>query len=165
MLSAERDLLAAECRTFSTYLIGREPAAYVIEKYCQAHAAGNILHIPKHDALDAILVRVAARRHFFTRVVDLYTSLFFKHALVRKKLVLLLAILESASATHAYFDVPDPVSRLELGWLIVQRGLVSGAALLVSLVSILPLHLGLRARNESGLRGVRDNGGPAPRAE
>lgn len=163
MHSAERDTLAAECRTFSAYLIGQDPGPYVVEKYRAAHGAGNILYIRERDALDTLLVRLASRNHFFTRLIDLYTSLFFKHALVRKKLVLLLAILESAPATHAYFDSTDSLSTLRFGAMTLQRGLVSGVLLLLSLVSILPLHLVLRAKGANGMR-VRDNGRHAPGA-
>jgi len=164
MLSSERDALVAECHTFSRYLTNQAPSAYIVEKYCEAHAAGNILHDTGHDALDAVLVRLARRNGVFIRVVDLYTSLFFKHALVRKKLVLLLAILESAAATHPYFDSTDGLGTFAFCMRTVQRGVICGALLLVALVAILPLHLGLRARGERGLPRARNNGRYAPRA-
>jgi hypothetical protein len=47
---------------------------------------------------------------------------------------------------------------------MVQRGLVLGALLALSLVSLLPLHLGLRSRGEQGVAGARNNGRYAPRA-
>lgn len=163
MDSCERDVLAAECRTFSVYLTNQVPSPYVVSKYCEAHSAGNIFYSPERDALDAALVSLASRNRILTRMVDVYTSVFFKRALMRKKLVLLLAISESAPATHAYFDATDALGTLGFCWKIAQHGLVCGAVLMLSLVCILPLHLVLRATADLGLR-VRNNGRHAPRA-
>ena len=164
MDSTERDALAAECRTFSLYLMNHTPGPYVVEKYCAAHAAGNILHTTEHDALDPALMRLARRNGVLLRAVDLYTSLFFKHALVRKKLVLLLAILESTADTHPYFDSTDALGTVGFCVQAVRRGVVCGALLLVSLVAILPVHFGLRASGERAVRRARSNGRYAPRA-
>jgi hypothetical protein len=164
MHSSERDVLAAECRSFSLYLMNQLPDAYVVEKYCTAHAAGNILDSPHCNAFDAALVRLAPRNRFFTRLIDLYTSLFFKRALVRRKLVLLLAILESAAPSYAYFDSTDGLGPFAFCWMALRRGFVFLVVLMLSLVSLLPLHLGLRARGEHGVRGARSNGRPAPEA-
>jgi nucleoside-diphosphate-sugar epimerase len=149
---AGQDVLAAECRTFTAYLTGQEPDPYVVAKYCQAHAAGNILHGGVSDAFDGLLLRLARRNRIGIGMVDLYTALFFKHALVRRKLVLLLAILESSPATFAYFDSTDSENTLTLGAMAVQRGLAGAGLLLLAAVFILPAHLRLRATGRHGVR-------------
>ena len=144
MSNAEIETLSAECRMFAAYLINQVPSPYIIEKYRDAHAAGNIFYRAERNTLDNVLLRLAMSNRLFLKLVDLYTSLFFKRALVRKKLVLLLAILESASPTNSYFDMHDPLGKVRFSMMAVHRGIVVALALLLSLVSILPLHLGLR---------------------
>jgi hypothetical protein len=156
MSNAEQQILAAECRALSWYLIRRPPGPYVTDKYCSAHLDGNILHSPDCDAFDSLLIRLARQHRFLIKMVDLYTALFFKRALLRRKLVLLLAILESAPTTYAYFDAPDALTRFGFCLRTLRRGVVLAGMLLVSLVTLAPLHIGLRTRAGHDVSKVRN---------
>jgi hypothetical protein len=113
------DQLGRECRTYTRYLIGQVPSAYVIEKYRNFHQQSETpLAL---DRFDRFLIGVSARTPFWARLADSYASLLRKNSGVRKKLILTLALLECTSPSFETLDrVPagGPVSaalRLGLG--------------------------------------------------
>ena len=61
---------------------------------------------PRYPA-DGFLVKVAGIGPWSTKIIDAYTRVFRPFSTVRKKLILLLAILESCAPTHAYLDSVD----------------------------------------------------------
>lgn len=140
-LAAARSELAAppdaeldeECETFCRYLAGVAPGEYVKRKYREAHAPGR--HGPRREADDP-LTRAARRGPASTRLVDAWSALLARDGTFRRKLVLLLAILESAGETSARVDVPDRGSAP--GFLAGTALRVAGFALtfLVSLVAV-----------------------------
>ncbi|MEZ5063244.1 MAG: NAD(P)H-binding protein [bacterium] len=98
------ETLAREARLFTRHLIGREPPSSVMAKYSLAHAPGR--HGPgggDHDRL----VLLARRGTFATRLADAWAAVFDRGGVLRRKLVLLLAILESTGETAAAVDTPD----------------------------------------------------------
>jgi len=132
--------LEAECRSFTRYLIGREPPEYVIGKYLDAHEKSGIFEV-RSDAMNRLLITFSAYHPSLAAVVDAYTTLFFRQAEVRKKWVVLIAILESCSPTDASFDVPDVRDTPSLWGLIVGKAALFVLALLLSMLLILPIHV------------------------
>ena len=136
-LSGKVDL-DRECAAFARYLIGGAVTVYVSEKYRDAHARRADLDVRAARAFDRFLLTVARTHAWGTWLVDAYTSVLFKPALVRRKWILLVAILESTMPTAAVFDVPDPGGRgrlvMRLGW----RALTFLVGLGVSSVLFLP---------------------------
>ena len=137
-MSRLRAGLEHECRTFTRYLVGHEPSPYVVAKYCDAHSSSPAF---RGDRFDERLV-VVARWHPVTALVtDAYATIFAPHSALRKKLVLVLAILE----------VSPPFCRelenLQGGGLATQalrvgaRLLVFTPALLVGVIMLLPVRL------------------------
>ncbi len=94
--------LKKECALFTHYLIGRGPDEYVQKKYIKAH---NI-SIYERDAglFDSLLIKAANRNEFILKLADSYTSIFYKNAVLRKKLVLMLSILECCNSTYGDVD-------------------------------------------------------------
>lgn len=139
--------LERECRTYARYLIGWEPNAYVIGKYIECHRIGRI--VEPAAPFDRFLTGISARSPFLARLSDAYASRFLKCGALRKKLVLMLALLECAGATFATLDEVDGGGKtgtlIRLGWRVV----VFAGALGISLLLFLPVHatLGLFARS------------------
>jgi nucleoside-diphosphate-sugar epimerase len=94
----------AECAVFSRYLLGMAASEYVCLKYRAAHASLDALS-PAH-LFDAFLVRFARTGPRFATVADAYAAVFAPHSLLRKKLVVLLAILETSSPECELIDAP-----------------------------------------------------------
>jgi hypothetical protein len=104
------DTLAAECLTFSRYLIGRDAAPDVVAAYRKAHHVSPVDESVVPAALDAALLTVARWGPGFARVADGYAAVFAKASRLRRKLVLMVAILESRGATAALIDTATPGS-------------------------------------------------------
>jgi hypothetical protein len=131
--------LERECRSFSQYLIGRPPSDYLLGKYIEAHQQGRI---PQPDgAFDSFLVRVAARGPWLARLADSYASRLFRYGSLRKKLVLVLGLLECSPGSFELLD------RVESGGFagtiarLAWRTAAYAAMLALSLVLFVPARL------------------------
>jgi hypothetical protein len=94
--------LERECSVFTQYLRGSGPTPYVTEKYVDFHqklgaALGG-------DGFDRFLVRAAARSPFWTKIADSYARIFRPAATLRKKLILVLGLLECAPPSFEALD-------------------------------------------------------------
>jgi len=102
--------LEAECQSLCRYLIGTSADPYVSAKYIQAHASGSVG--ASTGDRDAALAWAAAQSPILARFADAYASIFARDGLLRRKLALMLAILESRRATYEALDAPTTTSRL-----------------------------------------------------
>ncbi len=134
----ESDLMA-ECELFTNYLIGRSPDEYIQAKYLQGHAAANL----EKDAglLDAILIRTANSNSFFLKLADVYTSIFYRNAVLRKKLLLMLAILECCKATYHEVDKVSNSSGIIFGIRLFQKAFIFLLSLFISIIIFSPFRL------------------------
>jgi hypothetical protein len=129
MMLSDPSHLRRECQAFARYLIGDAPLPYVIEKYVSAHDKRPAL-VPAH-AFDRFLVGFAAAGPFFTKIADSYARLVAPASPLRKKLILLLAILESSSPAYRSFERVDAGAAplLILKILLAQSGFALSFAL------------------------------------
>lgn len=136
-----RAQLDRESAAYARYLTGQTISDYVLGKYADAHARHPELTAHEARRFDRFLLQVAGAHPLGTWLVDTYTAVFLRPAIVRKKWILLVAILENASPTAQIFDRPDPGGRtatvVRLGW----RGVTFLAGLLLSSVVFLPVQL------------------------
>jgi hypothetical protein len=121
--------LKRECRTLGSYLIGTTPDAYVVAKYARAHAVSPVYS--STDRFELLLVRLAGANRSLARIVDAYAAVLAPTALVRRKLILLLAILETCAPSS---QIIDQTGRGPSSVLLVRlfgKAVVSGVCLLV----------------------------------
>lgn len=128
-----------ECQVFTRHLIGRAPEPYVVEKYAEAHRL--VASYSDGDRFGLALTRVARINPTLARSADAYARLFAPGSLLRKKLVLLLAILETCAPSYRLLDEVDLVSRPRLILRTAGRGASSLLALTAGLLLLLPLQL------------------------
>jgi hypothetical protein len=136
--------LERECRTYARYLIGRDPDRYLTGKYIECHQSGRIPQ--PADRFERLLLAASRRGPFLARVADAYASRFLKYGVLRKKLVLTLALLECSPATFAALD---EVAAPGLGGTVVfgaWRVAVFAFALALGLVVFVPARLVVRGR-------------------
>lgn len=136
------EVLAAECVVFTRHVLGVAPAAAVVDAYVRAHTAS-----PRYRAVtafDARLVTVARRGPLLARLADAHARLLDPAGLLRRKLVLLLALLETTPPHYRAIDAPLasslPATVLALG----ARGAVAAIIAVIGLVLFLPLRLTAR---------------------
>lgn len=133
--------LDRECLAFSAYLVNQRPSEYAMAKYREAHDVSRIVQRSEERFLDRLLVNVSVAHPIGARLVDAYTAIFYKKSAVRRKWILLLAILESCSPTHKYFDGPDDGGRAWLVLRLLWQGIISILAFCLSVILFMPVHL------------------------
>jgi NADH dehydrogenase len=105
--SYHSERLNNECRAVCRYLLNSEPNEYVLRKYREAHNQRGAGPDLSSGLFERILVRLSRGGRLGARLVDSYTRVFCKRAVIRKKLILVLAILET---TYPYCTDIDSVS-------------------------------------------------------
>lgn len=141
------DAIDAECRVLTRHLLGLEPDAYVVSKYRAAHAA--VPRLAAAAPFDRALVAFARAHPAAAYLADAYAAVFARSGLLRAKLVLLLAILETrAPYSRAIDDVVDgPPWRAVIR--LVWRGTVALIGLAAGTVILLPAQV-ILSRRRSG---------------
>jgi hypothetical protein len=142
------DILSKECEIFSRHLIGKNPDAYVIEAYRRAHRMDFIARDGSLARFDKLLVLLARMHPFMTRLVDVYTAVFFRRAHVRKKLIILLGILESSSPGYQSLDIVDYTSRTIIFLQVAVKGCVFAVVFGFAVLLLLPAHVGIQFREK-----------------
>ncbi len=132
-----------ECRTYTRYLIGADPSPYIVSKYVDFHER---MPPAKDGAFDRLLVRAAARRPWMAQLADAYASRFRRDSSLRRKLVLLLGLLESSQPSAAILDSPASAEGVRAWAALAGAGFRYALALTVSVVLLAPLHAVLGSR-------------------
>lgn len=128
--------MGAECDRFGRYLIGARPGAYVREWYERGISQAPERFAPG-SRLDRVLLAMSGWSWVPLRSVDMTARLMAPGGAVRRKLIFLTALLESAPATWERYETPSVRSRAAFFLGLIGRGLVSGLALLWGLVVLL----------------------------
>jgi NADH dehydrogenase len=138
------DVLDAECRVFTQHLLGREPDAYVVSKYRAAHA--EVPRLTAATPFDQTLVAFARVHPVAAHLADAYAAVFARNGVLRAKLVLLLAILETRAPYSRAIDnaVDEPAWRAAVR--IVWRGAVALIGLVAGALVLLPARVFLWGR-------------------
>src|SRR5262249_37519982 len=95
---------------------GQAPTPYVIEKYRAFHER---VGIQAGSRFDQWLVAMSARGPGWTRLADSYATVFLRSSVVRRKLVLMLALLECAPPSSEALDRVPAGGRV---WALVRLG-------------------------------------------
>jgi hypothetical protein len=138
--------LDRESRVFSRYLLGSVADDAILDTYAAAVASGTAGPCPESGAFDRLLTRVARIHPAATRAVDVYARHFCAAAPVRKRLILMLAILESYARPYAVMDTVDGGGRA-LVYLRIGGAVISSLFLLVLATAFLsPVRLVMGGR-------------------
>lgn len=131
----------AECRVYTRYLTGQLPDDYISKKYAEALSPGQPLGQGLQVRFDALLLRLAAIHPLFTRAVDAFSRFFYTNSTLRKRLIMLLALLETQAATAAELDYPDKAGMTEFMLAMIMQLTVFAILLGVATLFLLPLKL------------------------
>jgi hypothetical protein len=135
--------LREECRAFARYLIEREPSAHVLDKYVRAHELGVVPPPGGPTARDLALVSWARRSALLARAADIHARFFAPRGLLRRKLVLLVGIIETDPEGRRAADTAGGGSFIGTFVRLAWWGTESAALLLLGL----PLFLLARGRS------------------
>ena len=133
--------LDRECQVYSKYLIQQVPGKYVVDKYHDAHKKSRDLRRPPKNKFDEVLIKLSSKTPFMTKIVDSYAALFFKNSLFRKKVIVLMAILENSPLSYLAFEAPDSKSPFLIALSLGLRGIYFVFTLAFSLLLFIPLRI------------------------
>jgi NADH dehydrogenase len=141
-LSGERQhRLEQESCSFTNYLLGTTPTPYVTAQYVKAVQAHGLASDEDFTSFDRATLRLARASVVLARCADAYCAFFHRRSALRRKLIVLAAILEHAAPSNEAFDRararPVALRVLELAY----YGLVSGVSLLAGAAILAPLGL------------------------
>lgn len=129
--------LEREFVRFARYLGWPKPSAQLASAYVRLHADVAA----STDALDRLLCTLASRLPGGAALADAYARRMAPYGTFRRKVVLTLAILESAAESHAAFDRAVPGSSLSTWLSLFWEGVRWGATTVLAVLIIAPLHL------------------------
>jgi hypothetical protein len=142
---SEHTELAREVDVFCRYLCGAPAGEYVLAQYLGAHAAG-VVELPSTTSFDRALVRMARASPALTRALDAYARVFANGGLLRRKLVLLLAILETKSPTAEQLDAPTEGSRAGMLARMAWLGVVFAVLVVATALALVPVRVACALR-------------------
>ena len=131
-------VLRRECVLFTRYLLGTEPPADVLSAYMRAHELGVIASGGTASAIDRATVAFARLGPRAARAADAFAAVAARGGLFRRKIVLLVAILESRGAGADLLDTADGGSRGRFAIVMVTGALASALRAAVATAVILP---------------------------
>jgi hypothetical protein len=128
-----------ECRVFAEYLLGCAPDPYVARKYLDAHRV--VPAFSKGTRFDFFLIRAARAHRSMAKLADAYARFFVPASLLRRKLVLLLAILETCSPSCHLIDSTEPGGKPMLLVRLCTRAIGTLAFVIIGVVVFLPVQI------------------------
>jgi len=148
-------LIDREVDVFCRYLLSEVPTNYVRDQYCLAIVARGLAEDDNLTAFDRATLSLARRHVLFTRFADAYCSVFHRCGVLRRKLVLLLAILEHTAPSAAQFDQPKLRRPLTICVSLLFQSAISGVSLLAGMLLLVPTAFLLRNQTATDRRGTR----------
>lgn len=126
----------AEARVFAAYLGSSPVPTEVVERYGLALADWRAAPV----GFDSWLRRIAAAHPLATALADAYARFIRPYGDLRRRLTLMLALLETHGTTHELYDRARRSNKV-LAWLSLALGATAWAIrTLVAFVLIAPLH-------------------------
>ncbi len=135
---AERKELEREFEDFARLLSGRPPAPALSAKYVEAHACGAVRPSRGIGGFDRALCGLARLGPLGARAADAHAAVLDRRGLLRHKLVLALALLESSAESAKRVDSPSV--RSTGGFVLGAVGRAAGW-LLLFLAGLVPLSI------------------------
>ena len=130
--------LARECDVFCRYLVGRPATLFVAGKYAAAHSCDPRYRVA--SLFDSFLLAIASLSPHLAQWADSYACVAARASQLRRKLILLVAILESCAPENGFEEQIQDTSATtvmaRMGW----RGLLFGVRFLLAALLLAPIH-------------------------
>jgi len=141
---------------FTQYLTNQAPTEYIAKQYRMALAARGLAKDDDFSAFDRVTLNLARRGLVWTRFADAYCAIFRRHGALRRKLILLMAIVEHTPPYSDRFDRPIPRSVIGLVSFLFLQGIQFTLSLMVGAALLLPAHLlSLYRSTREGQEGIQ----------
>jgi hypothetical protein len=111
-----------------------------MQKYHEAHETGSVTIGATSRPVDRLIIAFAKIHPAATRIADCYAALFLREGVLRRKLVVLLAILESCAPSYSRLDNVDETLPSLMVLSMIKSVCASGLLLLIAVLTFLPAH-------------------------
>lgn len=132
--------LERECGVFCRYLGNQTANGYVLRKYRDGHSSSTFRARCPPQTIDRVLLHLALTHPLGTKMADAYACVFTPRGVLRHKLVLLLAILESCAPTYKVFDGTPKSGAASLAFSFALAGTGYAITFILACVVLLPIH-------------------------
>ena len=136
-----REPTKSELVVFTRYLTNMVPTEYVGEQYRMALLAHNLARDADFSAFDRLTLNLARRGVLCTRFADAHCAIFRRHGAMRRRLILLMAILEHVAPYSDGFDRPIPRSIIGSCAGLLLQGVQFTLSFLMGAALLLPAQL------------------------
>ena len=130
--------LTAECHALSKHLIGREAPTRVVAGYLEHHRERPVGPLSRFDAR---LTDHAGRGGASARLADAYSARVLPRGMLRRKLGLLVALLETDADSFEVIDAPDAGARGGAWLALLGSGVAEVVIAIVAVIRFGPAHL------------------------
>jgi len=134
---SENASLGRECDVFCCYLTGQPATSFLMEKYVAAHARDA--RYQQQTGFDRVLLQMACIHPALAQLADSYASVCARTSLLRKKLVLLVAILESSAPAHGFTQQITDTPAASVILRMAGRGMLFALRLVLAAIVLLPV--------------------------
>lgn len=131
--------LLAECRLFVRHLVGSDANPYILGKYADAHRV--LAGLAPASTFDRLLLSVSRLGRLPLALADAYSAVFARGSALRKKLVLTLALLETAAPFYERIDAEAGGSPVPALLRLSVLGISAALMLVIGTLVMLPLRL------------------------
>lgn len=132
---------AAECSVYTRYLANQEPDPYIQRKYAESFEPGRPLAIQARSRFESLIENLSQKNPVYARAVDGYCKFFYRDSIVRRKVVLLLAILECRAGSAEKLDRADQLALPLMFLTFLTQITRSVVLLLVATILLSPIRL------------------------
>ncbi len=142
-MSAPRDRSAieAECLAFCRHVADVEPTAFVLEHYHRLHHTSNAPAPASDEKIERVLLALSRWGSLPLRVSDGYARFFRPRSTLRRRLVLILAILENSPPSERRLNSGDEGSLAAVGLRLLATLVAGGTCILLGTLLLGPVHL------------------------
>ena len=139
-------VLESECTVFAFYLTDAAPTAYVTAHYVRATSAHGLALDRDFSPFDRTMLHIARKNRLFVRCADAYSAILNRGGVLRRKLVLLAAILEHVPPSSEIFDRSLANGPASAFIRLVSRSVEFVLSFIIGVIIFLPLRLVRRGR-------------------
>jgi len=132
------DGLEREARVLFRYLASAEPSPYLSSKYRDAHTCGAVA--TRSGRFDPLTLKIALLHPAAVAIADAYCALFARSSILRVKLVLVAALLDSQHPTSSLVDAAGPGTARRFLGLAAARAAIFLGKLVPGTLVLGPLH-------------------------
>jgi hypothetical protein len=143
---------AVECRTFARYLCGANPTEYVASAYSRLLPSAAVSAETAGLLIERSLLAFARLGSPAIRIADGYAGVFRPRSALRRRLVLLLAILENSPPTARTLNTGDEGTAVAVVARLAATLVVSGVCALIGVLVLGPVHVVSNAMSKDASR-------------